>query len=165
MRPGIFSAIQRHKSISIERRYLEYRAHEEKRQKALAERKSLHGEYSDGGGRGDFRKSNVCGSSKAYSIAQYLRSAELPAAGRKTLMFDRALEAGMEFQEQSDRLLNAAYVRRREALELLEIYRNGLGQHPKRAAPEIIDGEFEEASAPIEGQQVPIVPKLEGQSE
>ena len=71
----------------------------------------------------------------------------------------------MESQERIDRLLNAAYGRRREALEQLEIYRNGLGQHPKRKAPEIIEGEFEEASAPVEGQQVPLVPKLEGQNE
>ena len=156
--------LQRHKSLSIERRHLEYRAHNEKRQKEISERKaSLANAQAEA--------AEATSEMERLRLLEGVFDAEVSEvrriAGRRPEDLDvtRALEAGLEFQERIDRLLNSAYGRRREALEQLEIYRNGLGQHPKRAAPEIIDGEFEEASASAEGQQAPLVPKLERQSE
>lgn len=155
--------LQRHKSLSIERRYLEHRAYDEKRKKELTERKvSLANTQREA----DEATSEI----ERLRLLEGVFDAEVCEVRRiagsrpEDLDVSRALEAGLESLERIDRLLNAAYGRRREALEQLEIYRNGLGQHPNRVEPEIIEGEFEEASAPVEGQQVPLVPESEGQS-
>ncbi len=58
----------------------------------------------------------------------------------------RALEAGIEFHEKLDRLLNTAFARRDDALGQLERYRTGLGQHLRQVSSEIIDAEFTDAS-------------------
>lgn len=72
----------------------------------------------------------------------------------------RALEAGIEFHEKLDRLLNAAVARRDNALEQLERYRNGLGQHLRRVSDEVIDAEFNETSN--DARQVSLVDAIEG---
>jgi hypothetical protein len=155
---------QRHKSLSIERRYLEHVAYNEKRKKALAERKAsmTDTQVEAAEATSEIERLRFLEGVFDAEVSEFRR-----IAGNRPEDLDvsRALEAGMESQERIDRLLNAAYSRRREALEQLEIYRNGLGQHSKSAAPEIIEGEFEEASAPVGGQQAPLVPKLEGQGE
>jgi hypothetical protein len=52
---------------------------------------------------------------------------------------NRALEAGIVFEEQLDKLINSALARRNGALEQLDLYRGGLGQHWRRISDEIID--------------------------
>jgi hypothetical protein len=50
-----------------------------------------------------------------------------------------ALEAGLAFEEQLDRLINSAIRRRNGAIEQLELYREGLGQYWRRISDAAID--------------------------
>lgn len=52
---------------------------------------------------------------------------------------NRALEAGILFQERLDKLINAALARRNDALRQLEIYRDGVGGHWGRISDDFID--------------------------
>lgn len=57
---------------------------------------------------------------------------------------NRALEGGILFEEQLDKLINSAIRRRNDAFEQLELYRQGLGEQWRRISDEIIDGEATE---------------------
>lgn len=57
----------------------------------------------------------------------------------------QALKEAIDFHEKLDRLLNAAVARRNNAIDQLERYRNGLGQHIRQLSDEIIDAQFSEA--------------------
>ena len=50
-----------------------------------------------------------------------------------------ALEAGLLFEEQLDRLINSALARRNDAIEQLELYREGLGLYWQRISDEAIN--------------------------
>jgi hypothetical protein len=52
---------------------------------------------------------------------------------------NRALEAGILFQERLDKLINSALARRNDASQRLEIYRDGLGDHWRRTSDDLID--------------------------
>jgi hypothetical protein len=60
------------------------------------------------------------------------------------LEHNRALEQGSAFQEQLDRWLTTAMVRFNKTLELLDHYREGLGQRLHLVADQIIDAEYKE---------------------
>jgi len=55
------------------------------------------------------------------------------------LEHNRALEKGILFQEQLDRLVTCATKRFKETLELLEHYKEGLAQRLRQAAEDLID--------------------------
>jgi hypothetical protein len=57
---------------------------------------------------------------------------------------NKALEAGIVFQEQLERLINSCFKRRNETVQQLEIYRAGLGQQWKEISDQIIDAEVTE---------------------
>jgi hypothetical protein len=67
---------------------------------------------------------------------------------QREIMHNRALEAGIEFQEKLDRLISAATRRRNDALQLLEYYRVGLGRRLRELTDHIIDGEAVELNNP-----------------
>ena len=52
---------------------------------------------------------------------------------------NRALEAGIGFQERLDKLINSALAWRNDALRQLQIYRDGLGDHWRRISDDFID--------------------------
>jgi hypothetical protein len=52
---------------------------------------------------------------------------------------NRALEAGIVFHEQLDKLITSAIARRNSALEQLELYRVCLGRHLREVSGQIID--------------------------
>jgi hypothetical protein len=56
----------------------------------------------------------------------------------------KALEAGIEYFEQLDRLMRVQVARRNDVIEQIEFYRRGLGQHLRQISDDIIDGEFSE---------------------
>ena len=62
------------------------------------------------------------------------------------LEHDHALEQGSAFQEQLDRWLTTAMVRFNKTLELLEHYREGLGQRLRQVVDQIIDADYNEIS-------------------
>src|SRR5262249_40882235 len=60
------------------------------------------------------------------------------------LEHNHALEQGSAFQEQLDRWLTTATVRFNKTLELLEHYREGLGQRLRQVTDQIIDADYNE---------------------
>ena len=62
------------------------------------------------------------------------------------LEHNRALEQGSAFQEQLNRWLTTAMVRFNKTLELLEHYREGLGQRLRQVVDQIIDADYNEIS-------------------
>jgi hypothetical protein len=62
------------------------------------------------------------------------------------LEHDHALEQGSAFQEQLDRWVTTAMVRFNKTLELLEHYREGLGQRLRQVVDQIIDADYNEIS-------------------
>src|SRR5262249_15686233 len=68
---------------------------------------------------------------------------------RREIMHNQALEAGVVFQEQLDRLISAAAKRRSDALQQLEHYRAGLGRQLRELTDHIIEGEAVELNTPI----------------
>src|SRR5262249_54740573 len=68
----------------------------------------------------------------------------------------KALEAGIEYFEQLDRLMRVQVARCNDVLEQIEFYRRGLGQHLRQISDDIIDGEYSEApsiAGPDDGAQ------------
>ena len=57
------------------------------------------------------------------------------------LQHNRALEKSILFQEQLDKLIVSATKRFNDTLELLEHYREGLGQQLRQAAEEVLKAE------------------------
>jgi hypothetical protein len=57
---------------------------------------------------------------------------------------NKALEAGIVFQEQLDRLINSSLKRRNEAIEQLDFYRAGFGQRWREISDQILDAEATE---------------------
>jgi hypothetical protein len=56
----------------------------------------------------------------------------------------KALQSGIEYFQQLDRLMSVQVDRRNEVIEQIEFYRHGLGQHLRQISDDIIDGEFSE---------------------
>ena len=55
-----------------------------------------------------------------------------------------ALETGIDYFEQLDRLQGVAIARRNDALRQIDLHRQGIGQQARRISDEIIDAEFSE---------------------
>jgi hypothetical protein len=74
------------------------------------------------------------------------------------LQHNRAFEKSILFQGQLDKLIASANRRFNDTLELLEHYREGLGQQLRQAAEEVL-----KAEAPVNGQieKTSIVPSEE----
>jgi hypothetical protein len=149
---------QRHKSISIERKHREHIASEQRRKIALAERKSKIG-------RVQAEAAEVSSDIERLDLLEGIFDTSASDVGKivncrpEDLEYARAMEAGIDYQERLDRLLNAAYARKREALEQLEFYRTCLGRNIQDVSSEVIEGEFKEASVPSDEQQTSLVPK------
>jgi hypothetical protein len=62
-----------------------------------------------------------------------------------------ALEAGIEYFEQLDRLARVQQARRNDALVQIEFYRRGLGQHLRQMSDDIIEGEYRHEAPSIAG--------------
>ena len=56
----------------------------------------------------------------------------------------KALESGIEYFEQLDRLMRVQVARRNDVLEQIEFNREGLGRHLRQISDDIIDAEFSE---------------------
>jgi hypothetical protein len=153
---------QRAKSASIDKRYLQHLAHTQKQQEERAKRKaSLAAAQAE-------VAAETSELDRLYTLEGVVEDtvAEVGRIAEKRppeLDYSGALEAGIEYQERFDRLLNAAFIRRGDTLEQLEIYRNGLGRDARRAAPQVIEGEFKETEPQGGDAQVSLVPKLTDQ--
>jgi hypothetical protein len=56
----------------------------------------------------------------------------------------KALQSGIAYFEQLDRLMSVQVARRNDVIEQIEFYRQGLGRHLRQISDDIIDGEFSE---------------------
>ena len=118
---------QNNQSIGIERRFRESLAFQDKRAKALKARKeAIAKESAEKSGQPVTELQRLI--DLEIEITSSLQEAD-DILARPPTEFDhnRALEAGIVFHEQLDRLINGAMRRRNDALEQLELYREGLG--------------------------------------
>src|SRR5262249_28093711 len=74
---------------------------------------------------------------------------------------NKALEAGIVFQEQLDRLINASLKRRNEAIEQLDFYRAGFGQRWREISDQILDAEATEIEQAKQIMAPPLTPSDE----
>jgi hypothetical protein len=137
----------RHQTLAIERRFRESAEFQAKRRKEQVERRqALAKELAEKTGR------PITELSQMVRFADLIGSSvadvdELAERTPKEFDHNRALEAGILFQEQLDRLINAALARRNDALDQLELYRDGLGQRWRQISDEIIDAVATEIKA------------------
>jgi hypothetical protein len=133
----------KHQTIAIERRFrqsLEFQ--EQHKKEALARREVLAKELTQKTARPVTELSQ---------LAHLEDVAESSLAAVKDLEriqaefeHNRSLDAGIIFQEQTERLINSSHARRNDVLEQLELYRKGLGQHWRQISDEITDAEVTE---------------------
>ena len=69
---------------------------------------------------------------------------EIVQAPAEELDHAKALQSGIDYFEQLDRLHSVAIARRNDTLRQIDFYRQGLGQQLRRVSDEIIDAEFSE---------------------
>ncbi|MGO8794070.1 MAG: hypothetical protein ACLQLC_04540 [Candidatus Sulfotelmatobacter sp.] len=145
----------RHQSVGIERRFRQsLRFQIQRRKEQKARREMLARELAEKTGRPitDFeRLIHLDGvvESSVYEVDQILERTPTELA------HNEALEAGIAFQEQLDRLIDSAVRRRNQALQVLELYREGLGQHWRKISDEIIDAAASEIGAPAKAIEAP----------
>ena len=152
----------RHKALVVDRRFresLEFQLKRTKEQKAR--REALARELAEKTGRpiSELARLEDLEDTIESSVADVDQILE-----RTPTEFDhnRALEAGIVFIEQLDKLINSATARRNDALEQLELYQMGLGERLRQRSDEIIDAagnEVDDSTRQIESP--PLVPGRE----
>src|SRR5262245_55405425 len=151
----------RHKTMVIEReheRHLEIQAkrrrEERKRKAAMAEAIREKAAAKQAGET----KAAESGEQAGAPTSQYERWLELEevidgsvsdvdeilTAPADELDHAKALQSGIDYFEQLDRLMSVQVARRIEVIEQIEFYRQGVGQHLRQIADDIIDAEFSE---------------------
>jgi hypothetical protein len=129
----------RHQTAAIERRFRQSEEFQTRRRnEQLVKRNALAEQFAEKTGR------------PASEFSQLLRLENVVSSvleevddilERAPSEFDHnhALEQGIVFEEQLDRLINSALRRRNDALEQLEIYRHGLGKRWRDISDGIIE--------------------------
>lgn len=128
-----------HQGIGIERRFrrsLEFQT--QRKQERKIRREALAKELAERSGRpiSEFERLIDLENDIEASVADVDNIAQCTAS---EISHNEALEAGIEFQGNLDRLINAALARRNNLLEQLEFYRESLGHDMRRISDEIID--------------------------
>src|SRR6476661_8806644 len=128
-------------TLGIDRRFRESLELQVKAQKEQAARRgALAKELAQQTGRSETELARVL----------YLRGIVMSSVADVDAILDRepteiehnkALEAGIVFQEQLDRLINSSLKRRNEAIEQLDFYRAGFGQRWREISDQILDAE------------------------
>ena len=136
--------LHHHQTLAVERRFRETNGFLAERRKELkAKKQTLAEELA--------RKSRqpMTEYSKLIELDDTIMSTladldEIDARQPSELEHNRALEQGIVFQERIDRLLNSAHKRRNDALQWLDLYRHGSGQHWREISDQIIIAEVSE---------------------
>lgn len=134
----------RHQTLGIDRRFRESLELQTRAQKEQAARRgALAKELAQQTGRSETELAQVL----------YLRGIVMSSVDDVDAILDRepteiehnkALEAGIVFQEQLDRLINSSLKRRNEAIEQLDFYQAGFGQRWREISDQILDAEATE---------------------
>jgi phenylpyruvate tautomerase PptA (4-oxalocrotonate tautomerase family) len=152
----------RHKTMVIEReheRHLEIQAkrrqEERKMKAAIAERVAERAKAAEQAGE---TKEAEPGAQAGAPTSQFERKLELEEVIDGTvsdvdeildgcadeLDHAKALQSGIAYFGQLDRLMSVQVAQRNDVLEQIEFYRQGLGRHLRDISDDIIDGEFSE---------------------
>jgi hypothetical protein len=148
--------IQRHMTLTIERRYHRYLEFQKQRKQLTVERKAEIARHAE-------KQANPPPAfERALDVEFYLEGSvadidEILKRGPQEHDHARGLESGIEYYERLDRALDRAIGRRNETLELMTLYREGLGLALRRAADRIVEGTCEE----IASETAPLVPAEE----
>jgi hypothetical protein len=130
----------RHQSLGIDRRFrqsLQYQA------KRLQEQKARQGEAAERAGRPTTDLNRLTELQDAvFNVAEDVDGIFDHAT--KENEHNKALEAGIDFEERLDKLISSALKRRNDAIEQLALYRIGLGRQWRRVSDEIIEAEATE---------------------
>ena len=160
-----------HKTLLIEREFLRNQEIERKRLQKEQKRKA-EAAYWDERRRKESEKEETAGqgeqSEQVETTEQVQQAGASPTLMERMLALDEvinatipdvdeilmdpadevdhaaALETGIDYFEQLDRLQGVAIARRNDVLRQIDLHRHGLGQHARRVSDEIIDGEFSE---------------------
>jgi hypothetical protein len=134
----------RHQTLGIDRRFRESLELQTRAQKEQAARRgALAKELAKQTGRSETELAQVL----------YLRGIVMSSVDDVDAILSRepteiehnkALEAGIVFQEQLDRLINSSLKRRNEAIEQLDFYRAGFGQRWREISDQILNAEATE---------------------
>jgi hypothetical protein len=146
----------RHKTLAIERKFRQVREFQAKRAKAVAQNREAQ---ARGLARGNGYPPNELG--RMLELEDVVDSSvqdvdEILNRPPVELDHARALEGAIGYQEQLDKLLNAAVARRDDVLEQLERYRYGLGRRLRKASDDII--EASDAQPESKQVSVPLAP-------
>jgi hypothetical protein len=148
--------IQRHMTLTIERRYHQHLEFQKERKQLTAERKAEVARHAE-------KQANPPPAfERALDAEHYLEGLvadvdEILKRGPQEHDHARGLESGIEYYERLDRTLEQAIRRRNKTLELITLYNEGLGLALRRAADQIIEGTCVEIAA----EPVPLVPTEE----
>jgi hypothetical protein len=145
----------RHQAVGIERRFhtiREFQAQRTKEQKARKE--NLASELAEKTGKPATELSRLI-ELEGIVLSSVKDVDDICERTQRDIDHNKALEAGILFQEQLDRLINAALARRNNALEQLELYRAGLGRHCREMSNTIIEVEATEAATAAKEIEAP----------
>jgi hypothetical protein len=135
----------RHQTVAIDRRFRQSVEFQGQRQKAqLARREALAKEFAEKTGQPVTELSHLM--NLEVVIDTTISDVDDLQRIRTELDHNRALEAGIVFEEQLDRLIDSALARRNDALEQLELYRTGLSHRWRLISDGIIDAEATEVA-------------------
>ena len=129
----------RHQAVGVNRRFRENLKFQIKRKKdQKARRDSLTNQLAQKTGR-PAAELNQLIQLHGLVLSSISDPEEILQRVPSELDHNAALEAGLAFEEQFDRLINSAIRRRNGAIEQLELYREGLGQYWRRISDDAID--------------------------
>ena len=129
----------RHQAVGVNRRFRENLKFQLQRKKdQTARRESLTKAYAQNTGRPASELNHLI-QLHGLVLSSISHPEEILQRVPTELEHNAALEAGLLFEEQLDRLINSAIRRRNGAIEQLELYRAGLGQYWKRISDEAIE--------------------------
>jgi hypothetical protein len=152
----VIKRIQRHMTLTIESGYHRYLEFQKQRKQLTMERKAGIARHAE-------KQANPPPAfERALDVEFYLEGSvadidEILKRGPQEHDHARGLESGIEYYERLDRALDRAIRRRNETLELMTLYREGLGLALRCAADRIVEGTCEE----IASETAPLVPAEE----
>jgi hypothetical protein len=148
----------RHQTVAIDRRFrqsLEFHAQRMKERKARREFLVQRLAEQTGGPATELAKLHELSDTIESSVSDV---DDILFRTPTELDHNRALEAGIVFEEQLDRLINSAHARRNSALEQLELYREGLGQCWRQISDDVIDVSLTEVVEPPRIEALSLAP-------
>jgi hypothetical protein len=144
--------LDRHKTLTIDRRYSQHLKFQKERKKLRDQRKEAIAQ------RAEKLANPPTAEERAFEAELHLVDVvgdvdEILERGPQELDHAKGLESGIEYYERLGQARDQAIKRRNEILELMSLYREGLGQSLRQVSERIIEGECKE----IASEEAPLV--------